>query len=64
MNSSNPDFRSTPPVLREGRAALHVKGDDRGENVSPVSSDATGVRHGGARGREDATRSRRRYFTH
>jgi hypothetical protein len=41
-----------------------MKGDDRGENVSPVSSDATGVRHSGARGREDATRSRRRYFIH
>jgi hypothetical protein len=65
MNSPNPDFRSTPPVLHEGRAAQHVvKGDDRGENVSPVPSDATGVRQGGARGRVDATRSRRRYLTH
>jgi hypothetical protein len=40
-------------------------GEDRGEeDVSPVPSDATGVRNGDRRGREDATRPRRRYITY
>jgi hypothetical protein len=40
-------------------------GEDRGEDdVSPVPSDATGVRSGDWRGREDATRPRRRYITY
>ena len=63
MNPPNSDFRSTPP-RPDGRPIKHEKGDDRGESVSPVSSDATGVRNSGARVREDATRSRRRYITH
>ena len=42
-----------------------TRGKIRGEDVSPVLSDATGVRQdGGERGRVDATRSRRRYITY
>ena len=63
MKPSTSDFRATTPP----------RGDDRGrrgsaerhdEVVSPVISDATGVRDGGVRGRVDATRPRRRYITH
>jgi len=61
MKSPNADFRLTPlPKM----AARREPGDDRGEDVSPVLSDATGVRQSGGRGREDATRPRRRYITH
>src|SRR5262245_2756202 len=64
MRPPNPDFRPTPPPGRPAGAVRSETGDERGEDVSPVPSDATGVRYGGVRGREDATRSRRRYITH
>ena len=47
------------------RARLDPLGDQRGdEHVPPVPSDGTGVRDGGGRDREDATRPRRRYITY
>ena len=64
MKPPNPDFRDTPPPRREESAVDGDPGEQRGEDVSPVHSDATGVRQNGARGRVDATRPRRRYITH
>ena len=55
---------SSPPRYLEG-AIDRDPGEPRGDSVSPVLSDATGVRkERGERGRVDATRSRRRYITH
>jgi hypothetical protein len=65
MPASNPELQPRPYVPRRDRAPRPPAGDARGDDVSPVSSDATGVReNGGERGREDATRPRRRYITH
>ena len=64
MNPPNPDFRTTPSPRLSERALRGDPGEQRGEDVSPVPSDATGVRKDGARGRVDATRPRRRYITH
>jgi hypothetical protein len=65
MNSPDPQLEPTAPQRSDDRVAGSGLGDHRGKDVSPVISDATGVRqHGGGRGREDATRPRRRYLTH
>jgi hypothetical protein len=65
MKLRNPQDHPTSPPRRLDRAAQADPGDYRGEDVSPVLSDATGVRQdGGVRGRVDATRSRRRYITY
>ena len=65
MPSPESELQPTPFVLHEERVPHRASGESRGEDVSPVSSDATGVReNGGERGREDATRPRRRYITH
>ena len=65
MRSPNSDFRPTPPPSCDDLAVRRDPGDPRGEDVSPVLSDATGVRQNGdGRGRADATRPRRRYLTH
>jgi hypothetical protein len=65
MRPANPELHPNSPVRRANRVIQRPPGDARGEDVSPVSSDATGVReNGGGRGREDATRPRRRYITY
>src|SRR3954452_19408781 len=66
MRPANPELHTTTTVRRTGSAPRRPTGDHRGDqDVSPVSSDATGVReNGGGRGREDATRPPRRYITY
>jgi hypothetical protein len=64
MSSPTLQLRPTQRPGRVDRAAMDGTGDERGEDVSPVHSDAIGVRQSGGRGREDATRSRRRFITH
>ena len=65
MPTRNTELEPAPLAPRRDRARERTEGDSRGDDVPPVSSDATGVReNGGARGREDATRPRRRYITH
>jgi hypothetical protein len=65
MNSSHSELPSPRLSRRLDRAVQRPTGNSRGDDVSPVSSDATGVReNGGERGREDATRPRRRYLTY
>ena len=65
MRSPNSEFQPRSVAQDSDRASQRPAGEPRGEDVSPVSSDATGVReNGGERGREDATRPRRRYVTH
>ena len=65
MNSRTSELENTLPDERMDPVHRHPTGEPRGDDVHPVSSDATGVReNGGARGREDATRPRRRYITH
>jgi hypothetical protein len=65
MPVPNPELQPIPLAPRRDRALRRPAGDQRGDDVSPVSSDATGVReNGGGRGREDATRPRRRYITY
>jgi hypothetical protein len=44
MRSPSSDFRATPPPRCDDTAARRDAGDPRGEDVSPVLSDATGVR--------------------
>jgi hypothetical protein len=63
MESPTLKLRPTPQLGRVDRATRHDTGDYRGEDVSPVLSDATGVRNSGVRGRADATRPRRRFIT-
>jgi hypothetical protein len=66
MRPANPELHTTTTAWSTDSALRPPTGDDRGDHdVSPVSSDATGVReNGGGRGREDATRPRRRYITY
>ena len=65
MPSPEPELQPTPFALHQERVPQRTSGDSHGDDVSPVSSDATGVReNGGERGREDATRPRRRYITY
>jgi hypothetical protein len=65
MPSPAPELQPTPFAPHQDRVPRRTLGGSRGEDVSPVSSDATGVReNGGERGREDATRPRRRYITY
>jgi hypothetical protein len=67
MNPADQDFPSNAPPGRIDRARRRRATGDQwgGKDVSPVSSDVTGVRNGGERGREDATRPpRRRYITY
>ena len=65
MRSPNSEFQPSPAARASDREPRRPTGDPRGDDVSPVSSDATGVReNGGERGREDATRPRRRYITY
>ena len=65
MNPPYSELPSPPSSRRLDRVLQRPAGDSRGDHVSPVSSDATGVReNGGERGREDATRPRHRYIIH
>jgi hypothetical protein len=65
MNPPYSELPSPPSSRRLDRVLQRPAGDSRGDDVSPVSSDATGVReNGGERGREDATRPRHRYIIH
>ena len=65
MRFPQPQLQTTRTAGRIDGARLPGVGDELGDKgVSPVPSDATGVRDSGVRGREDATRPRRRYITH
>ena len=65
MRSLDPELQINSSAGLTDCARLDTPGDQRGEkDVSPVSSDATGVRDGGGRGRADATLPRRRYITY
>jgi hypothetical protein len=65
MRSLDPELQIDSPAGRTDPGQRRDPGDPRGDkDVSPVSSDATGVRQRDAWGREDATRPRRRYITY
>jgi hypothetical protein len=64
MNPANQKLPINAPTGRNERARRRRDTGDQwgGEDVSPVPSDGTGVRNGGERVREDATRPRRRRY--
>ena len=65
MQPPNPDFRDSPsPRQREDRAAAWGPGTHGANRVSGDIGRHRSAEDSGVRGREDATRSRRRYITH